>query len=141
MSSDEANITYHDDGSEKRRAGSIIFLGLTMDGKLRASESRTNLADLKAAVLNMLAVCGDVEPSELCKKISYRMMELNSSQLLCGLVSDNLGFSEHVLENQFAIQIQHECLSVIIDELCKIKNYIGKRQNLLQSACEPNYIT
>ena len=55
--------------------------GLTINRKFRAfstlpiaSESKENLAQLKFAILNILATCGNVDPKDLFEKINFRMM-------------------------------------------------------------------
>ena len=57
-------ISYLDDGSKKQGIGSYSVQGITINDKFRAlptlpiaSESRENLAALKLAILNILAVC------------------------------------------------------------------------------------
>ena len=56
--------------------------GVTISGKFRAfptlpitNESKENLAQLKLAILNILATCGGVDPKDLFEKISFRMMD------------------------------------------------------------------
>ena len=82
MPSDESVITYHDDDSKKKRVGSFMVQGVTINGKFRAfptlpiaSESKENLAQVKLAILNILATCSGVDPKDLFEKINFRMMD------------------------------------------------------------------
>ena len=82
MKADDVVITYHDDGSKKKGAGSFSVQGLTINGVFRAlptlpvaSESRDNLAALKKAVLGILSICSGVSSKDLFNKINFRMMD------------------------------------------------------------------
>ena len=82
MASDESAIIYHDNGSKKKGVGSFMVQGVTINGKFRAfptlpiaSENKENLAQLKLAILNILATCRRVDPKDFFEKISFRMMD------------------------------------------------------------------
>ena len=82
MASDESGIIYHDNGSKKKGVGSFMVQGVTINGKFRAfptlpiaSENKENLAQLKLAILNILATCRRVDPKDFFEKISFRMMD------------------------------------------------------------------
>ena len=71
-------VTYSDDGSKKQGAGSFSVQGITVNGVYRslptlsiASESRTNLADLKFTVLGILEAASGVEAKILYEKIDF----------------------------------------------------------------------
>ena len=56
--------------------------GVTTNGKFRAfptlhiaTDSKENLAQLKLAILNILAICGGVDPKDLFEKINFRMVD------------------------------------------------------------------
>ena len=56
--------------------------GVTTNGKFRAfptlhiaTDSKENLAQLKLAILNILATCRGVDPKDFFEKISFRMMD------------------------------------------------------------------
>ena len=79
MKSDNCVITYHSDGSKKQGVGGYSVQGVTINGKYRpfptlpiARESRANLAKLKLTILNILAVCGDVDPSDLFNRLTFQ---------------------------------------------------------------------
>ena len=103
MASDDSVITYHDDGSKKKGVGSFMVQGVTINGKFRAfptlpiaSESKENLAQLKLAILNILATCGGVDPKDLFEKINFRMMDSTAHNFgIDEQVSMDLG-TEHV---------------------------------------------
>ena len=85
MRSDDVVITYHSDGSKRQGAGGYSVQGITIDGKYRAfptlpisSESRANLAKLKLTVLNILAVCGEVDASDIFAKITFQETDATS---------------------------------------------------------------
>ena len=70
--------------------------GVTINGKFRAfstlpiaSESRENLANLKLAILNILATCGGVDSKELFEKKNKKFRMMDST-------ADNFGVDEHV---------------------------------------------
>ncbi|KAK6168680.1 hypothetical protein SNE40_019871 [Patella caerulea] len=79
MNSDgKAVVTYCDDGSKKQGAGSFSVQGFTINQKYRplptltiASETRSNLADLKIAVLDVLSAASGVETKVLFEKIDF----------------------------------------------------------------------
>ena len=82
MASDESVITYYDDGSKKKGVGSFIVQAVAINGKFRAfptlpiaSEKKENLAQLKLAILNILATCDGIDPKDLFEKINFRMMD------------------------------------------------------------------
>ena len=56
--------------------------GVTTNGKFRAfptlhiaTDSKEILAKLKLAVLNILAICGGIDPKDLFEKINFRMVD------------------------------------------------------------------
>ena len=82
MASDESAITYHDNGSKKKGVGSFIVQAVAINGKFRAfptlpiaSDRKENLAQLKLAILNILAIRCGVDPKDLFDKINFRMMD------------------------------------------------------------------
>ena len=82
IASDESVITYHDDCPKKKGVGSFIVQAVAINGKFMAfptlpiaSERKENLAQLKLAILNILATCCGVDPKDLFEKINFRMMD------------------------------------------------------------------
>ena len=69
VSSDElSTMTYANDGSKKQGAGSFTVQGIIINGKYRvlptmsiASESKTNLAELKLTTLQILSAASIVD--------------------------------------------------------------------------------
>ena len=79
MNSDsKATITYCDDGSKKQGVGSFTVQGIIINDTYRAlptlpiaSESRTNLADLKLVTLDILATASAVDKKDLFERIDF----------------------------------------------------------------------
>ena len=108
--------------------------GVTINGKFRAfltlriaSESKENLAQLKFAILNILATCCGVDPKDPFEKINFRMMELTAH---------NFGVDEQVsidLETDHVLDelpcSTHPVLmfnTAIIDVFQTIESAVGK---------------
>ena len=134
MASDEAVITYHDDGSRKKGVGSFMVQGVTINGKFRAfptlpiaSESMENLTQLKLAILNILATCSGVDPKDLFEKINFRMMDSTAHNFgVDEQVSIDLG-TDHVPDELLCST--HPVLMfnrAIIDIFQTIESAVGK---------------
>ena len=70
-------VTYSDDGSKKQGAVSFSVQGITVNGKYRAlstlsiaSESRSNLAALEVAGLDILEAASGVKSKYLFEKLT-----------------------------------------------------------------------
>ena len=81
-SNENVTITYQDDGSRKQGVGSYSVQGVNIKGKFYpfstlkiSSETRSNLADLKLTILQLLAVCGGVTAKELGEKVDFMMTD------------------------------------------------------------------
>ena len=105
MKSDDAMITYHDDGSNKKGVSSFSVQVITINGSFRAfprlpiaSESCENLAKLKSTILEILEICSGVPAIEIFEKITFRMMDSTSHNFgVDELVSIDLG-TDHIPE-------------------------------------------
>ena len=71
--------------------------GVITNGKFRAfptlhiaTDSKENLAQLKLAILNILAICGGVDPKDLFEKINFRMVDSTAHNF--GLILDRTMF-------------------------------------------------
>ena len=107
-SEDRATITYHDDGSRTQGTGAYSVQGITAKGQYYAlptlkiaAETRENLADLKVAVLSLLAVCGGVTKESLWEKVDFVMTDSVSHNMgVADIVSQKLEVShipDHLL--------------------------------------------
>ena len=79
VSSDEqSTMTYANDGSKKKGASSFTVQGIIINGKYRAlatmsiaSESKTNLAELKLTTLQILSATSGVDAKVLFERIDF----------------------------------------------------------------------
>lgn len=81
-SEDTSSITYHDDGSKTQGTGSYSVQGVTVQGKYFpfpslsiASETRSNLADLKLTTLALLSICSGVPQIKIWRKVDFSMTD------------------------------------------------------------------
>lgn len=108
MGSDDAVLTYQEDGSKKKGCGSFSVQGCTINGKYRAfptlpiaSESRENLATLKRTILDVLSCVsgGKYTSKQIFEKIQFKITDGPSHNYgVDDLVALDLG-TDHIPEH------------------------------------------
>ena len=138
-------VTYSDDGSKNQGVGSFSVQGITVNGKYRAlpsmsiaSESRSNLAALKVAVLDILEAASGVKSKYLFEKIDFVITDQTAHNFnVDEIVAESLQ-SEHIPVHLFCNV--HPSLMfnrVITKQWVEIENTLGRDKiysNLLCNA-------
>ena len=116
VSSDEqSTMTYAKDGSKKQEAGSFTVQGIIINGKHRAlptmsiaSESKTNLAELKLSTLQILSAASGVDANVLFERIEFFISDQTAHNIDVELlVAKGLGTEK--VPNQLFCNV-HPCL-------------------------------
>ncbi len=107
-SSNQVTLTHADDGSRKQGTGGFSVQGIHINGVYTAlptlpisAETRSNLADLKLAVLEIMEAASGVSSKELFEKIDFVMTDQTAHNFQTDeIVSQHLE-TEHVPDHLF----------------------------------------